>query len=734
MNRTLLLLFLLCGLWAAPQNNDLFKPDSVRKTIAAVEIFSNIHIDGDLAETAWQQATASPQFVQIEPYQGNAPTYATDVKVLYNRRYLYFGVIAHDPLGRRAIRATDFKRDFNFLQHDLITLAFDAFNDKRNAMSFATNAYGVQRDLLAFDDLYYDIDWNGLWQVRTTRTDTGWVAEIAIPWQTLRYPRHAGEVQQWGFNMYRNRRLTNEITAFSEFPRSYSVMRMDYAGLLTNLKPPPPRPNIQVQPYVLTSYGRFKNFEESQKERVSNTKVGGEVKWALSPNAVLDLTANTDFAQADADQQVANITRFSVFFPEKRQFFLENASLFGVGVSGMDDGSGGLMRVQPFFSRRIGLDDAGRPIPIEGGGRFVYRSAKLNYGAIAMRQQGNDINPATNFFAGRFSKNFGEQNRIGALLTLRNNAINTNIVSTVDGFFRLREAHSINAILSHATTTGGKQGVAAMAQYYFTTNRFKMWWTQSVVTKNYDPGIGFVSRTDVIGTTPGIYYYYRGSHLPFKKWLRAFEPGLGGEFYHQASTGLFIQRDVSFYPFYLNLISGAYFGYGIIHSFQRLTEPFEPLGVPIPVGSYNYLHHQILASTDPSKVASLQVLGDWGRYFNGRLAAIDARLQVAPVPHVSVVVRFNRNRFMDVGVPATTSTVDLYSIQGRFALNPRLQLTTFYQRNSENRAENYNIRFSWEYKPLSYVYLVYNRQAFDLLQKRLTEDQAIAKISYLKQF
>ena len=393
-------------------------------------------------------------------------------------------------------------------------------------MNFVTNAFGVQRDLLSFDDLYYDIDWDGLWKVRTHRTDSGWTAEMAIPWQTLRYPKTTDTLQQWGLSIYRNRRLSNEITAFSPFPRIFSSLRMEYAGLLRNLKPPPPKPNIRVQPFVLTSYDHYKNFDASTKPEQTNFKVGGDIKWAINSNSVLDLTANTDFAQADADQQINNVTRFSVFFPEKRQFFLENASLFGIGISPSDDGSGGSMRVQPFFSRRIGLDTAGKPIPLDAGGRFVYRSEKRNFGVIAMRQHETTTTPYTNFFVGRYSQNFGRQNRIGALVTLKNQPGHTNVVSTIDGFFRLGESHSLNTILIQSTSTnGGKSGLAGFAQYYYSTPQTKIWWTQSVVTKDFDPEMGFVSRTDVIGTAPGANWYYRGKLLPFKKILRAYEPG-----------------------------------------------------------------------------------------------------------------------------------------------------------------------------------------------------------------
>jgi hypothetical protein len=736
MSRKLILLLLFVSSKIFAQDADFFKPDSIKKKIAAIKILTSLHIDGVMSEPEWSLAKLSPRFIQVEPQQGKPSNFQTDIKVLYNGQYLYFGIFAHDPLGKKAIRATDFMRDFDFLKHDLVTLSFDGFNDKRNAMAFATNAYGVQRDYLAFDDLLYDVDWNGLWNVRTTRTDSGWVAEIAIPWKTLRYPKRTDTIQSWGFNVYRNRRLTNEISAFSPFPRVFSATRMDYAGELTNLQPPPPSPNIRVQPYFLTSYDHYSNFDPGIKPSTTHYKIGGDLKWAINPNSVLDLTVNTDFAQADADQQVNNVTLFSVFFPEKRQFFLENASLFSFGISQFADGSGGSMHIQPFNSRSIGLDTSGNPIPIIAGGRYVYRSDKLNYGLIAMRQGSYNDSPETNFFVGRVSENFGSQSRIGALVTIKNQPDKSNIESTIDGFFRLGENNSLNTIFVHSISTDTKQqGFSGFAQYIYSTNHYKIWWTESVVTKNFDPQMGFVSRQDVIGTTPGMNYYYRGSLLPFKSILRAFEPGFLPELYYKASTGKFEELDLPVWPIWLNFQSGAYFGYSLSPTFQHLTYPFQPLGVNIPMGDYNYLRQEIYASTDPSKILNLVFDYKWGRYFNGKLNSGDWKLQFAPIPYVSLTGEYNRNNFMGVGDPITSKTVNLYILQGRFALNPRVQLSALYQKNSLNDAQNYNIRLSWEFEPLSYLYIIYNHGSFDnLLMQRPSEDHLIAKISYLKQF
>ena len=731
----LLIVFLAFTLGCYCQQKEIFEPDSVRREIEAVQINTSLHIDGLLNEPEWKLAKPSPQFIEIEPVQGHAPGEATDVKILYNRQFLYIGIFAHDSLGIKALRSTDFKRDFDDKSRDLVSIAFDCFNDKRNAMSFVTDPFGVQRDLLSFDDLYYDVDWNGLWRVRTDRTDSGWAAEIAIPWQTLRYP-NSDSTQQWGLSIYRNRRATNEITSFSPYPRAFTSLRMNYAGILTNLKPPPPKTNIRFEPYALSSYDHYKGYDSSEKVNSTNYKIGGDLKWAIDPNSVLDLTVNTDFAQADVDQQVNNVSRFSVFFPEKRPFFLENASLFGVGISQAVDGSGGQMRVRPFFSRSIGLDSSGTPIPIEGGARFVHRSSTINYGGILMRQRAADNNPATNFFVGRVSENVGANSRLGGLVTVKNQPGNTNIVSTVDGFFRLGESNSLNALLMHsANTQKGKEGFSGFAQYYYSTNHTKIWLTQSVVTKNFDPEMGFVSRTDVIGTTPGMNWYYRGKKLPFKKVLRAFEPGFLPEFYWQASTGKSIERTFTVFPVWLNFQSGAYFGYGVEPAYQRLTETFEPLGVSIVPGEYNFTNQQIYISSDPSRIINLLGIYTWGNYFNGKLNSGDWTLQFAPIPQISISGRFNRNHFIKVGDPETTSTIDLYGLQARFALNPRIQLIGFYQKNSTNNEVNYNLRFSWEYAPLSYIYLVLNHYGFTNVQsKTQIEDQAIAKISFLKQF
>lgn len=732
------LAILLTILSARAQQADFFSPNPHRRELKAIPIATSLHVDGLLDEPEWALSAGASDFIQVEPFQGQPSQFPTIIKVLYNQKFLYVGVTCKDPKGKRAIMATDFLRDFDYTRHDLVNLAFDTYNDQRNAIVFATNAYGVQRDLLSFDDLYFDIDWNGLWSVRTRRTDSGWTAEMAIPWKTLRYPKTRDTLQSWGFNVYRNRRLTNEISAFSPFPRIFSATHMNYAGLLTNMHPPPPTTNISIDPYVLASDDRYKNFD-SQSPHTSSIKFGGDLKWAVTPNSVLDLTANTDFAQADVEQQVNNTTRFNVFFPEKRQFFLENASLFGVQVGMAPDQSGGSMRYQPFNSRTIGLDTSGNPIPIVAGTRFVHRSATANYGAMAIRQQGYNGGRGTDFFVGRFSENFAKQDRVGGLVTVKQQPGATNIESTVDGFFRLGQSNSINAIFTQTTTTKtGAKGFGGIVQYYNSSNDHEFWLTESVITKDFDPEMGFVSRSDVIGTTPGINWFYRGKLLPFRPFVLAFSPGIIPELYYSASTRQFSEADLPVYPIWFNFRDGGFLGYGFAFVWQNLTTTFSPLNVNIAPGKYHYFNHQIYFSSDPSKMLNAQVAYTIGSYFNGHLITGDYKLQFAPIPHISFQGEFNRNHFEHVGVNDTTTAVNLYIIQGRFAMNPRLLLSGIFQKNSLNNSNAWYLRLAWEYSPLSYIYLIYNRgvnsQLTEPSLQSQTESHLIFKASYLKQF
>jgi hypothetical protein len=718
--------FVACGASLLIKAQEVFPPAPIPRSINASRVNSRITIDGRLDEVAWQGTSPATGFSQVEPVQGTPAEHSTSVRICFDDQNLYIGAICYDSLGKKGIRVTQIKRDFAITVNDVFAVAIDAFNDKRNNVVFATNPFASQFDYLGFDAQLKDPDWNGRWKVRTTINDSGWIAEFEIPWKTLRYKYQAG-TQSWGINFYRSRRMSNEISVWSPYPRSFGLDRMEYAGLLTGLEVPRPSANIQLNPYGLISYNKTNNQGEASEKW--KQKAGGDLKWAINANTVLDATINTDFAQADADIAVNNITRFSVLFPERRQFFLENASLFGPGLNG----SRGSMIIYPFFSRRIGLN-SGEPVPLQAGARFVSRSLKQNIGALLIRQGATEQKPATHFAVARYSRNLSQQNRIGGLLSARSASGNPDITASADGFFRFNARNSISAMaIQSFQGNTGKNGFAGYAQYLFTTNAIQAYWTQTLVSKNYQNDMGFVARQDIIGTTPGFVSNLRGKWLPLKKWIRAVQPDAFAEFYHQASTGKLVESTVAIYPFWVLLHSGGSFGYSITPNYQYLAEDFTPLGLLIEKGVYRYTRSSFYLNSDPSRSISYSIFYDIGKYFDGRLTTFMPSLSWSPLPQAAMKFSLSRNDFKSPGARDTSASISLYTAEGRFAVNPRLQLSGLLQYNDQQRTTAFNIRLSWEYGPLSYFFIVFNSRQQTRPQRQSAQD-GIIKMSYLKQF
>ncbi len=709
----------------------IFSPPAVLQNVKAIPANGEIKVDGILAEPSWNEADGVSNFTQIEPYQGAPSDHFTSVKVLYSDRYLYIGVFCADSLGKKAIRVPDMMRDFNWRAHDTFAIAINGFGDKRNSMSFATNPYGTQKDYLSFDDIFFDSDWSGLWKVRTTIADQGWYAEFEIPWKTLRYRKDiAANSQEWEINFLRLRRASNEIAVWSPYPRSFGFNRMEYAGLLADIQPPLPGTNVQVNPYALINYNNQTKSDGTENDELK-VKTGGEIKWVANTSTTADLTINTDFAQADADVQVNNVSRFSILFPEKRQFFLENASLFSPNV--VSGKVGGSMQFLPFFSRRVGLSETGNPLSVDAGLRVVSRTVKQSLGVMGIRQGSLDTLPGANIFVGRYSRNLNTKTRLGTIMTLKNQDANSNLLAGVDGFFRFDAAQSLNVLVSASSSAKNSSGLGAYAQYNYTSNKIVGWWTQTLLTKDFQPELGFVSRTDVVGTTPGVVANLRGKNIPFPKIIRSFQPGLSANYFHRTSTGQLIERELKATPFWIETQAGGYYGFSASAFYQNLLTDFRPLGILISSGEYIYNRFSLSAGSDPSRKVSHAVQYDFGNYYNGQLRSLDASIAVIPLPHISVKASVNQNWFSNVGSEAGNEEVTLYTIQGRLALNPRVQLVGLYQRNSNN-LESYNIRFAWEFKPLSYFYLVMNSRESMISDTRSLEQQGIFKMSYLHQF
>lgn len=704
-----------------------FLPSAKPLTIYGCKATSTIKLDGKLAEPDWQIAKPHTNFIQVDPNQGRQAKYQTIVKILFDAKNLYIGAFCKDTAGKKGVRVQDFRRDFGYYDNDLLGVALDPFNGKRNATGFQTNPYGALRDLQVFDDNIFDREWDALWSARSTITDSGWTCEFSIPWKTLRYPKADSDSVVWGINFNRIARRENENSTFSPYPRSFDGYRMTYAGLLKGIEPPPPSTNIQVNPYLVNEYNSKK---ETGKDAVNkyNTKLGGEIKYSPTVHSTIDLTLNTDFAQADADRQVNNLSRFSVFFPERRQFFLENAGLFDAGYE---------TTFKPFFSRSIGLDDDGNPIPIDAGLRFTDKNNKYSLGALYIHQRRTENTQAANMSVLRFIKNYDTQNNIGILVTNRIDEARdilptkTNSTVSVTGFNRLSNKLSLSYTVTGSKTSGSNKddGLATFTRMIYNSNGFAIYWNSSYISKSFNPRLGFVARNNFIKNYVDVYLIKRKLKW-FPEFLRSWEPGLEIDVYQNPDNLKLQEAYIGPYPVFLIFNNGTKIIGRAIFNWQNLPASFNPIGIEIAAGKYQYNQARLEYYSDQSSKFSYIADATTGGYYNGKISTLSATIRYAPSPHIALNINYEANYLKKVGINKENLTTQLITPNIRMAINPRLQMNVFYQYNTATERSRWNARFSWEYKPLSYIYLVWNENK----TTGFREDQTIGKISYLKQF
>jgi hypothetical protein len=462
--------------------------------------------------------------------------------------------------------------------------------------------------------------------------------------------------------------------------------------------------------------------------------IGGDVKWAVTPNTVVDATINTDFAQTDADVQQVNLSRFSVFFPAKRQFFLENASLFALGNRSF----GG----EPFFSRRIGLDDLGRPVPLDAGVRLTSRNPERSIALLAVRQRETDARAASTFALGRFVQNLGAENRVGAMVVTRvddsrdTTASLTNVVAAVDGFARPTRTSYVRGMVARSFTSGvGGEGTHAFLHAASSSGRGYFGWIQAYIGDGYRADAGFVPRENLLLTSPAVTLDWRPTWRP--RFVRTFQPGFSTSIYHRASDLRFQEHNTRFSPVRFTFQDGGQLNVWHEVEQQRLERSFAPVpGVVIDSGSYGFSRTGVTYQPDLSRTLWAWVTLASGGYFDGHRQQAIVRVRSAPSPHVALTFDYEGNRLRSVGRVRANETTHLFYPELRLALNPRLQLVTLWQYSSVSRVESWNARLSWEFRPLSHVQLVLNERRPRSLGGDTTlprERQVILKVSYLAQ-
>jgi hypothetical protein len=699
-------------------------PQAARRALEATRVTVAPEIDGDLSDEVWKSAVPSTDFVQYEPKQGAKPTHRSTVRLLFDETALYVSAELEQPGGWTAFNQRDLRRDFPTNECDSFSVILDTLGDGRNAFSFSVNPFGAQREEQVVDDSLFEPNWDTVWRASTSRNDQGWTVELSIPWKSL---RHGGKLVTWGVQFYRRERGMNEDTVWSPVPRTVSPWRMPYAGVIKNLEPAPGSLlSLQLRPYLI---GRLRKEGDDPVSVLPSG--GGEVTWNPTASTTIDLTANTDFAETDVDRRVVNFSRFSVFFPERRQFFLESAGVFASGFQGF---------LQPFFSRRIGLNDDGESVPITFGARGVYRTLDRSAGAMVVHTLPTSSSNPSLFAVARYNHNLGAQSRVGGMVVARHDfegplgESSDNVVPVLDGFYRAGPVTVTGTLMGSSTSspsTKARFGTAATLEANVQGNWGNVNAFGLIVTPEFEARTGFVARGDIMGMGLNAGIDYRPDWLP--TWLRSIGPFMETLALWGVSDQKFQEASAYVSPMWFLFRGGDEAWLFVEKAEQVLKESFEPVrNATFTPGTYSYERIGVAAASQASRKFALGGEVSTGTYYSASSFSAQGRASVQPIPHVLVSGTYTYNRLWGRGVLAEFAETHLLLLETRLAISSKLQLIGSFQRDTDGNAQLFNARLAWEFLPLSFVYVVVTNTgaAYRAPDASPNELRVVAKVTY----
>lgn len=664
-------------------------------------------IDGQVDEAEWALADSATDFVQQLPITGARPEFRTVVRVLYDADHLYVSAINYDPTPGRAITA-GIQHDFVSSNSDAFAVALDTYKDRRNSFLFVANPKGAIRDEQTYDDSRTIVEaWEGVIDVRTAAIrmpsgDSAWTVEMAIPLRTLRFDG-TRDVQDWGINFLRRVRRVNESSYWAPLERQYRVHRMSRAGTLVGLQGLRQGRNLQLKPYVVASNAQ--GAQVLPGAYGSKSDLGGDLKYGVTPALTLDLTYNTDFSQVEVDQEQVNLTRFSRFFPERRDFFIENAGAFTFGdVEERNYRSGATLRDFTLFnSRRIGITGDGRPVSILGGGRLSGRAGEWNVGLLDMQTRRLDTIPGEQFAVGRARRNLFGNSDVGVLVASRSGNGSYNRSYGADANLRPVTNMVINSYLAASDAPGdSSDGYAARTSLGYRGNLWNSSAMWKRVSDHFDPGLGFVRRRGMqqLFATTGV---HARPALPLTQEVN---PYVQADYITDLSN---VMQSRSLQAG-LNLLfrPEGEVGIELSDEFDRLDAPFTIYpGQVIKPGSYAWRDATAHYSTGDGRPLSATVNATAGGFYDGTRRSATTSLVWRVRYNLSLEGAAQRN---DVRRDAGSFTADVASLRVRYAWSTSLFGSAYTQYNSQTRAFVTNARINLRYRPLSDVYLVYTER------------------------
>jgi hypothetical protein len=681
---------------------------------SATQVSSAPVIDGKLDEPIWQQGAALTGFAQREPQEGEPVSERTEVRIIYDENALYIGAWLFDEQAA-AIVLGETRRDAELRDADALLLILDTYLDRQNGFVFGTTPAGIEYDGQVTREGQggvgipvpgqtqrqqqgsgggFNKNWDGSWQVATSRDGGGWYAEFRIPFSTLRYGR-AG-LQQWGLNVARRIRRRNEEAMWAPIQRQFDLYRVSEAGTI-ELQAPATRP-ITLTPYLL-GYGRKDYVARTDTD--FNGDAGGDAKIGLSASLTLDLTVNTDFAQVEVDEEQVNLTRFALFFPEKRPFFLENAGTFSMGTP---------QELELFFSRRIGIQD-GHEVPIAAGGRLTGKAAGLTLGLVdiqtqAVRVAGEPIAPANNFSTVRLIRELPNRSRVGAILVNRISTDDTgdyNVTYGLDGRLGIGPYLALDAYAARTSTPdlGGPAYALSLGGNY-NTSAWTVAGAYREVQEDFNPEVGFLTRSEYRFLSGRLVRKLRFSSLP---WFRELRPHITyREFFDLDgfSATRLVHLDSHF-----EFANGAFFQLPALNfTREGLKDPFEiSPGVFVPPGTYDNLEWGFQYNTNLSAPLSLEGRIDIGGFYSGHRKGTTSTANLRLGETFTAGLRVS---YYDVDLREGSFHTSLLGLRAAYSFSPRLYLQSLLQYNKQTRNFSGNVRLGWLSSAGTGLFIVYN--------------------------
>ena len=699
-------------------------PPSEYYRVAPVRVENGPQIDGRLDEEVWLQAAVIDEFIQQEPAEGEPATERTVVRLLYDAEALYLGVEAYDTEPDGVI-ATEMRRDsLRLLDEDNFQVILDTFHDRRSGYMFVTSPLGAKLEQQVAEEgeggwrgrnsSNININWDGVWDVVSRRTATGWVAEIAIPMVTLRFPRT--EEQVWGVNFMRNIRRKNEQVFWAPISKEYTLTRVSLAGTMHGIGAVNRGLDLRMTPYMLAG---------GRQDRAAGAVAGGgldgsgfndyglDVKYGVASGLNLDLTLNTDFAQVEVDEQQVNLTRFPLFFPEKRDFFLENAGMFNVGAPGS-----GFGRVADlFFTRRIGLSAGGQPTPIIGGARLTGKVNRHNVAAMNITT-GSFGNAGDNFFVGRYSRDILARSKVGGIVIDKQAVGSVYAPGTggVSHYNRTFAADTTLAVHRNLTMTGfvaktqtpglTSGDMASYARATWLSPAFHVYTEFADLQENFNPEVGFVPRLGIRTSK----FHGEWNPRPDRFNIRMFDPMWNITYTTDQHNRLLTRRIHNMIGTYFEDGSSVMFYFN--DHFEQLDIPFpiRNTGVTVPAGTYRFGEWVFSYQSDPSRRLYTRTRYSPQTFFDGTRTDIQATVGLRATSRVSAETIFNRS---DVDLPWGAFVADLASLRLDLTLSPTVTLRSLSQYNSLTGELSNSIRFNWIYSPGSDIYIAYDEMRLD---------------------